>query len=153
MKEKAYEMYLRTARLDLDDYNNDTEDGCHITSMAGTWLAVVKGFGGMRVERAIPAEWREEAKKPAKESDKKWIVFSPMPKMDYQLQLNPYCPDNWQSLAFKIRFRGALLQVTTTQEDVTVQNFSAQPITLVIHGEEVTVTGESQQTVMKPVDA
>ena len=50
MEEKAYEMYLRTARLDLDDYNNDTEDGCHITSMAGTWLAVVKGFGGMRVQ-------------------------------------------------------------------------------------------------------
>jgi maltose phosphorylase len=48
-KEKAYEMYLRTSRLDLDDYNNDTEDGCHITSMAGTWMSVVKGFGGMRV--------------------------------------------------------------------------------------------------------
>jgi maltose phosphorylase len=49
MEEKAYEMYLRTARLDLDDYNNDTEEGCHITSMAGTWMAFVKGFGGMRV--------------------------------------------------------------------------------------------------------
>jgi len=48
-EKKAYEMYLRTARLDLDDYNNDTEDGCHITSMAGTWMSVVKGFGGMRV--------------------------------------------------------------------------------------------------------
>ncbi|MEY4937438.1 MAG: hypothetical protein RIS64_3797, partial [Bacteroidota bacterium] len=47
--EKAYELYLRTSRLDLDDYNNDTEDGLHITSMAGTWMAVVKGFGGMRV--------------------------------------------------------------------------------------------------------
>lgn len=47
--EKAYEMYLRTSRLDLDDYNHDTDDGCHITSMAGTWMSVVKGFGGMRV--------------------------------------------------------------------------------------------------------
>ena len=50
MHDKAYEMYLRTARLDLDDYNNDTEDGCHITSMAGTWMTIVKGFGGQRVE-------------------------------------------------------------------------------------------------------
>jgi maltose phosphorylase len=49
-KEKAYEMYLRTSRLDLDDYNNDTEDGCHITSMAGTWMSMIKGFGGMRVK-------------------------------------------------------------------------------------------------------
>lgn len=64
-REKAYEMYLRTARLDLDDYNNDTEDGCHITSMAGTWMAVVKGFGGMRVvgqalsfKTFLPEQWQ-----------------------------------------------------------------------------------------------
>jgi len=64
-KEKAYEMYLRTSRLDLDDYNNDTEDGCHITSMAGTWMSVVKGFGGMRVRDGklffspyIPEHWK-----------------------------------------------------------------------------------------------
>jgi len=48
-EKKAYEMYLRTARLDLDDYNNDTADGCHITSMGGTWMAFVKGFGGMKI--------------------------------------------------------------------------------------------------------
>jgi maltose phosphorylase len=64
-KQKAYEMYLRTARLDLDDYNNDTEDGCHITSMAGTWMSVIKGFGGMRVKDGklcfnpfIPEQWK-----------------------------------------------------------------------------------------------
>ncbi|WP_428330536.1 glycoside hydrolase family 65 protein [Mucilaginibacter sp.] len=61
---RAYEFYLRTARLDLDDYNNDTEDGCHITSMAGTWMAVVEGFGGMRVRDGklsfkpfLPGKW------------------------------------------------------------------------------------------------
>jgi maltose phosphorylase len=48
--DKAYEFYLRTSRLDLDDYNNDTEDGLHITSMAGTWMSIVEGFGGMRVK-------------------------------------------------------------------------------------------------------
>jgi len=64
-KEKAYEFYLRTARLDLDDYNNDTEDGCHITSMAGTWMSVVKGFGGMKIKEGklhfapyIPEQWK-----------------------------------------------------------------------------------------------
>lgn len=48
LEEKAYEMYQRTARLDLDNYNNDTEDGLHITSMSGSWLAIVQGFAGMR---------------------------------------------------------------------------------------------------------
>jgi maltose phosphorylase len=64
-KQKAYDFYLRTARLDLDDYNNDTEDGCHITSMAGTWLSVTKGFGGMRVKDGrlyfnpfLPEQWK-----------------------------------------------------------------------------------------------
>lgn len=47
--DKAYELYQRTARLDLDNYNNDTEDGLHITSMSGAWLAIVHGFAGMRV--------------------------------------------------------------------------------------------------------
>ena len=62
---RAYEFYLRTARLDLDDYNNDTEDGCHITSMAGTWMSVVEGFGGMRVRDGklsfqpfLPGKWQ-----------------------------------------------------------------------------------------------
>jgi len=62
---RAYEFYLRTARLDIDDYNNDTEDGCHITSMAGTWMSVVEGFGGMRVRDGklsfspfLPDKWQ-----------------------------------------------------------------------------------------------
>ncbi|WP_028667947.1 glycoside hydrolase family 65 protein [Runella zeae] len=63
--EKAYEMYLRTSRLDLDDYNNDTEDGLHITSMAGTWMSVIKGFAGMRIKNGklsftpfLPTQWQ-----------------------------------------------------------------------------------------------
>ncbi|WP_433862959.1 family 65 glycosyl hydrolase domain-containing protein [Sphingobacterium thalpophilum] len=62
---KAYEFYLRTSRLDLDDYNNDTEDGLHITSMAGTWMTIVEGFAGMRVSNGqlylnpmLPPEWK-----------------------------------------------------------------------------------------------
>jgi maltose phosphorylase len=63
--EKAYEMYLRTARLDLDDYNHEVHEGLHITSMAGTWLSIVQGFGGMRnfndelsFAPQIPKEWK-----------------------------------------------------------------------------------------------
>jgi maltose phosphorylase len=61
----AYKFYLRTARLDLDDYNHDTNDGLHITSMAGTWMSVVEGFGGVRVKQgtlhmapSLPKEWQ-----------------------------------------------------------------------------------------------
>ncbi len=64
-EKKSYEMYLRTARLDLDDYNNDTEDGLHITSMGGTWMAFVMGFGGLRTRSGklvmnpfLPRKWK-----------------------------------------------------------------------------------------------
>ena len=45
-------MYERTARLDLDNYNNDTDDGLHITSMTGSWLAIVQGFAQMKTDHA-----------------------------------------------------------------------------------------------------
>jgi maltose phosphorylase len=48
--EAAYAFYLQTARLDLDDYNAEVEEGLHITSMAGTWMSIVEGFAGMRVQ-------------------------------------------------------------------------------------------------------
>jgi maltose phosphorylase len=63
--EKAYELYLRTSRLDLDDYNKEVHEGLHITSMAGTWMAVVNGFGGLRIKKdklslspMLPSQWK-----------------------------------------------------------------------------------------------
>ncbi|HEY8404613.1 MAG TPA: family 65 glycosyl hydrolase domain-containing protein [Flavobacteriales bacterium] len=64
-EEKAYEMYMRTSRLDLDDYNHEAHEGLHITSMAGTWMSIVQGFGGMRVKDGqvtfntmLPKKWK-----------------------------------------------------------------------------------------------
>jgi maltose phosphorylase len=66
--DEAYSHYLRTARLDLDDYNAEVHEGLHITSMAGTWLSVVEGFGGFRVREGVPCfdgrlpkQWKELA--------------------------------------------------------------------------------------------
>ncbi len=63
--DNAYELYLRTSRLDLDDYNHEVREGLHITSMAGTWISIVEGFGGMRIaddklsfNPLIPEQWK-----------------------------------------------------------------------------------------------
>lgn len=63
--QQAYEFYLRTSRLDLDDYNKEVHEGLHITSMAGTWLSIVEGFGGLRVKNhtltlnpKLPEQWQ-----------------------------------------------------------------------------------------------
>ncbi|GAB2538252.1 glycoside hydrolase family 65 protein [Rufibacter soli] len=112
-EERAYEFYLRTARLDLDDYNNDTEDGCHITSMAGTWMSVVQGFGGMRVR-------------------------------DNQLFFNPFIPSGWSSYSFKIRFRGHLLTIKVTREQVQIENHADKAITLNVFDQPQTIEANAK---------
>lgn len=64
-QERAYELYLRTARLDLDDYNQEVHQGLHITSMAGTWMSIVEGFAGKRIKDGqlhfaplLPERWQ-----------------------------------------------------------------------------------------------
>ncbi len=44
----AYDYVGEAALMDLDDLEHNTRDGVHIASLAGTWIAVVAGFGGMR---------------------------------------------------------------------------------------------------------
>ena len=52
--EKAYKLFLHATRLDLDDYNNETHEGLHITSMPGSWLAIVRGFAGFQINQGTP---------------------------------------------------------------------------------------------------
>lgn len=48
MADDAYDFWLHAARLDLDDYNRNTEEGLHTTSMAAAWMNFIYGFGGLR---------------------------------------------------------------------------------------------------------
>lgn len=104
---KAGEMYLRTARLDLDDYNREVGEGCHVTSMAGSWLSVVEGFGGMCVRDGV-------------------------------LTFDPRLPEAWESLSFKVNFRGRVLTVKVTRTAVEVSNEGA-PVPIAVCGEHYTV--------------
>jgi alpha,alpha-trehalose phosphorylase len=46
--ELAYDYFGETAFIDLRDLAFNTRDGVHMASLAGSWLAAVAGFGGMR---------------------------------------------------------------------------------------------------------
>ena len=105
--EKAVEMYLRTARLDLDDYNREVAEGCHVTSMAGSWLSVVEGFGGMCVRDGV-------------------------------LSFDPRLPETWESLSFKVNFRGRVLTVKVTRTAVEVSN-EGDPVEIALCGRRVLV--------------
>ena len=63
--EEAYTFFSYGARMDLDNYNRNTEQGCHVTSAAGVWASMIFGFGGMRTdgdvlsfEPSLPPRWR-----------------------------------------------------------------------------------------------
>lgn len=62
--DKAYNLFMHATRLDLDDYNNEVNQGLHVTSMAGSWQIIVRGFAGMKIENnqlhfspVIPTQW------------------------------------------------------------------------------------------------
>jgi alpha,alpha-trehalose phosphorylase len=44
----AYDYLGEAALMDLENLEHDTRDGLHVASLAGTWIALVAGLGGMR---------------------------------------------------------------------------------------------------------
>uniref|UniRef100_A0A7S4LEI1 Glycoside hydrolase family 65 central catalytic domain-containing protein n=1 Tax=Eutreptiella gymnastica TaxID=73025 RepID=A0A7S4LEI1_9EUGL len=61
---KAYEYFMCTARMDIDDVNKNVAHGIHTACMGGAWLCLVAGFAGMRVynktlhfDPYLPMEW------------------------------------------------------------------------------------------------
>jgi len=63
--QEAAEFFEFATRIDLDNYNRNTDEGIHITSLAAAWMNIVYGFGGMRSDGemllfnpTIPAHWQ-----------------------------------------------------------------------------------------------
>ena len=106
--DKAKELYARTARLDLDNINNDTADGLHVTSMAGSWLSIVQGFAGMRT-------------------------------ITGELSFSPQLPQGWEGYAFKLVYRGRLLEVSVSAQGARLSLLSGEPLTVKLSGEAVSL--------------
>ena len=64
-KEKeALDFFGFATRLDLDDYNRNTCEGLHMTSIAAAWMNIVYGYLGLRSDKSvlsltpgIPSKW------------------------------------------------------------------------------------------------
>lgn len=64
LKEKAYDYFIETARMDLDNTHGNTKDGLHMANMGGTWMAIIFGFAGLRIKEdgislspTLPTQW------------------------------------------------------------------------------------------------
>ena len=62
----AFRFFAFATRMDLDNYNRNTAEGLHTTSIAAAWMNIVYGFGGLRsdgemlvLNPVLPEQWNE----------------------------------------------------------------------------------------------
>ena len=65
-KDEAYDFFGFATRMDLDNYNRNTREGIHTTSIAAAWMNIIYGFGGLRTDGdiihitpSIPQNWNK----------------------------------------------------------------------------------------------
>lgn len=91
----AYAYLCRSAFVDMDNNQRNTREGIHAASAGGTWQCVTLGYCGM----STTAEG--------------------------ELAFRPRLPRQWQRVKYRIRWRGADLEITVTHAGVTVRQLSA----------------------------
>ena len=107
--EDAYTLFSYGARMDLDNYNRNTEQGLHVTSAAGVWASMVFGFGGMRTDSDV-------------------LIFQPT------------LPRQWRSYRFRVRYRGALVEVLVDAQKVHLQVLEGvAPVTVRVYGHDLEI--------------
>jgi alpha,alpha-trehalose phosphorylase len=114
----AYAYYREAALMDLDDLEHNVRDGLHIASLAGSWLAAVAGFGGMRDEGGT-------------------------------LKFSPRLPERLTRLAFRLRFRGAIVSVEIDQAQASYSLTGPAALEVGHFGDTVELT--PGKTTAKPI--
>ncbi|QTD96661.1 glycoside hydrolase family 65 protein [Streptomyces cyanogenus] len=114
----AYAYLGEAALMDLDDLEHNTRDGLHIASLAGTWIALVAGFGGMR--RYLGEDGNPD-----------------------RLAFTPRLPEALARIAFTVLVRGRRLTVDVGRSRTRYQLKEGEPLLLLHHGVPTTVTTDA----------
>ncbi len=101
----AHEYVVESALADIRDPEHDSSDGLHVAALAGTWLALVCGFGGLRHHHHDGRE-------------------------DGGLSFRPVLPDDLTRLRYRLRFRGRRLRVTVEPGSATYELLAGDPLTV-----------------------
>ncbi|MFD7613502.1 glycoside hydrolase family 65 protein [Streptomyces sp. NPDC059828] len=111
----AYDYLGEAALMDLENLEHNTRDGLHIASLAGTWMALVMGFGGLRHHHTTG------------EGKPGCLGFSPR------------LPEALTGVKFTLLIRGRALQVDIRHSGAHYTLVEGEPLTLLHHGELFTV--------------
>nr|Q8L163.1 RecName: Full=Kojibiose phosphorylase [Thermoanaerobacter brockii]BAB97300.1 kojibiose phosphorylase [Thermoanaerobacter brockii] len=106
----AYQSFMRSANVDLVDNQGNTKEGLHAASAGGTWQVVVFGFGGMEIDK------------------------------EGALNINSWLPEKWDKLSYKVFWKGNLIEVIVTKQEVTVKKLKGKGnIKVKVKGKELTI--------------
>jgi alpha,alpha-trehalose phosphorylase len=114
----AYAYLVEAALMDLGDLEHNTRDGLHIASLAGTWIALVAGFGGLR--RSAGEDGKPDL-----------------------LSFAPRLPEALSRVAFTVLVRGRRLNVDLEQTRARYRLVEGEPLVVLHHGEPMTVTADA----------
>jgi alpha,alpha-trehalose phosphorylase len=103
----AHDYLAEAALMDLRDVEHNTSDGVHMASLAGAWMALVCGFGGMRAGLGSGT-----------------LAFSPR------------LPGGLAEIKFRLRYRGRRLRISITSERAKYELLDGEPLTVCHHGKE-----------------
>ena len=112
----AHQYIIESALADIRDAEHDSSDGLHVAALAGTWLALVCGFGGLR------------------------HTYSG--RVDAQLSFRPTLPEELPRLRYRLLFRGRLLRVTVERETTTYELVRGEPLTVRHEHDDVELSAE-----------
>lgn len=115
----AYDYLGETALTDLHDLHHNARNGLHLGALAGSWIAVVAGLGGMRDHHG-------------------------------QLSFAPRLPKEIEELTFHMSFLGSRFAVDIDQRQATYRLLTGEAITVVHHGELITVADDKPVTLPIP---
>lgn len=106
----AYQSFIRSANVDLVDNQGNTKEGLHAASAGGTWQVAVFGFGGMEIDK------------------------------EGALNINSWLPEKWDKLSYKVFWKGNLIEVIVTKQEVTVKKLKGKGnIKVKVKGKELTI--------------
>lgn len=103
--DEAQKFFGFATRLDLDNYNRNTREGLHTTSIAAAWINIVFGFGGLRSD----------------------------PDLQENLSIAPVLPSVWKSYTFRFVYEGSLVCVKVCDKELVVNIAEGRPVNLKIY--------------------
>ncbi|WP_030198163.1 glycoside hydrolase family 65 protein [Streptomyces sp. NRRL S-87] len=132
--------YTREAALmDLDDLEHNTRDGLHMASLAGTWIALVQGTGGLRLHYGLPTgpdTGSDSTAADAGASEADGGTGTPV-------HCAPRLPSALTRLAFTIRVRNRRLRLEIDRTSARYALLEGPPLQVAHHGETVWLTTDA----------